>query len=195
MKKLRAIVMAMITVAVLMSLSACFLPEDFDVSINIKHDGSYTFKYDGNLVVAMALSSIKEGKFSKKDEELLKKGEKELLTSPGFKKAKYIGNARYKVLVEQAGKAGEDYYFTAKDMSIFSIINQADATMTIKALKLNEKDMKMLKDLDFNIAGTLTIAVEKGMKVLEHNADKVSTGIYQWRIKNPEEAPNIIIKP
>jgi len=195
MKKIRAIVMAMMVIVMLISLSACFLPEDFDASITVRHDGSYTFKYEGNLVHALALSSIKEGKFAKKDEAELKQYAKEMVNQPGFKKVNYIGNARYKVLVDQSGKAGEDYYFTAKDMSIFSILTQTDTTMAIKALKLNANDLKMLKDLDFDIVGTLTVSVEKGVKVLEHNADKVSAGIYQWRIKNPEEAPRIIVKP
>jgi len=194
-KYYRTILTAGAAALVMISLSACFLPEDFEVIITVKRDGSYTFNYEGNLVHALALSAIKEDKLSKKDEASLKEQEKEFLESPGFKKVKYIGNARYKVMVEQPGKAGEDYYFTSKDMSIFSIMRQDDATMAIKALKLNEKDMKMLKDLDFDIVGTLTVSVEKGVKVIDHNAGKVSSGVYQWKIKNPEEAPRIIVKP
>ncbi len=194
MKNVRTILMIGMAVSMLF-LSACFLPENFEATITVKHDGSYTFKYDGNLVFAMALSAIKEGKFSKKDEESLKDQEKELLKSPGFKKAKYIGNARYKVLVEQSGKAGEDYYFISKDMSIFSIKGQADGTLEIKAFQMSAKDLEGLKAIDFTIAGTLSVLLDKGVKVIEQNADKASTGVYQWRINNPETAPRIIVKP
>ncbi|MBU1064526.1 hypothetical protein KKC74_06925 [bacterium] len=68
-KYYRTILMAVAAAIIMMSLSACLLPEDFEANITVKRNGSYTFKYDGNLVFAMALSSIKEGKFSKKDED------------------------------------------------------------------------------------------------------------------------------
>ena len=113
--------LAAVTAVLMMSLSSCFLPEDFDVNITVRRDGSYTFRYDGNLVFATALSAIEDGTFTKKDEASLKEQEKELRDSPGFKKAKYIGNARYKVSMEHSGKAGEDYDFISKEMSFFSI--------------------------------------------------------------------------
>jgi len=195
MKNLLNLLMAVVSLVVIMSLSACLLPEDFEASITVKRDGSYTFNYDGNLVHIMALSAIMEDKLSKEDAAALKEQEKELRDSPGFKKAKYIGNARYKVSVEHSGKAGEDYYFTDKEMSMFSIKGQDDGTLAIKALKLNEKDMKMLTALDFDIVGKLSVSVAKGLKVIEHNAGSVSSGVYRWKIKNPETAPLIIVKP
>jgi len=194
MKNYRTMLMA-IAAVVMLSLSSCILPEDFEANITLKRDGSYTFRYDGNLVHVLALSAIMEGKLSKEDEASLKAQGKELRGSPGFKKAKYIGNARYKVSVEQSGKAGEDYYFTSKEMSIFSIKGRDDGMLEIKALKLNEKDMEILKALDFDIVGSLSVSVAKGLKVIEHNAGSVSSRVYRWKIKNPETAPLIIVKP
>ena len=194
MRNYRALLLT-VTAGLLLSLSSCFLPEDFEVTISVKQDGSYTFQYDGNLVFVMALSAKKEGKLTKEDEKSLKEQEKKLLESPGFKKAKYIGNARYKVLVEQSGKPGVDYYFISKEMSIFSIKGQSDGSVEIKALQMSAKDLEGLKSVNVTIAGTLSVLLDKGVKVIEHNADKASPGLYQWRIKNPEKAPFIIIKP
>ena len=195
MKNLRNFLMAAVSLVVMMYLSACYLPEDFDVTITVRRDGSYTFRYDGNLIFALALASMEDGKLSKKDEASLKEQAKELQKSPGFKKAKYIGNARYKVLMEQSGKAGEDYDFISKEMSFFSIKGQNDGTLEIKALKLSEKDIEELKTSDFNIEGSLSVTIAKGLKVIEHNARTVSSGVYRWKIKNPETAPLIIVKP
>ncbi len=187
--------LAAVAAVLMMSLSGCFLPEDFDVTIKVKRDGSYTFRYDGNLIFTMALSAIEDGTFTKKDEASLKEQEKDMLESPGVKKAKYIGNARYKVLVEQTGKAGEDYDFISKEISFFSIKGQDDGTLEIKAFKLSEEEIEGVKASDYDFEGTLSVSVEKGVKVLEHNARTVSSGVYRWKIKNPETAPLIIVKP
>ncbi len=187
--------LAAVAAVLMMSLSGCFLPEDFEVNITVRRDGSYTFRYDGNLVFATALSAIEDGTFTKKDEASLKEQEKDILKSPGFKKVKYIGNARYKVSMEQLGKAGEDYDFISKEMSFFSIKGQDDGTLEIKAFKLNEEEIEGVKASDYDFEGTLSVSVEKGVKVLEHNARTVSSGVYRWKIKNPETAPLIIVKP
>ena len=187
--------LAAVAAVLMLSLSGCFLPEDFDVTIKVKRDGSYTFRYDGNLVFATALSAMEDSKLSKKDEASLKEQEKDMLESPGVKKAKYIGNARYKVLVEHSGKAGEDYDFISKEISFFSIKGQDDGTLEIKAFKLNEEQIEGVKTSDYDFEGTLSVSVGKGVKVLEHNAGSVSSGVYRWKIKNPETAPLIIVKP
>lgn len=188
------ILMFGLVIALLCLLSACYLPEDFNVSINVKKDGSYTFNYDGKLVFALALASMKEGKMTKDDEKQLKDQEKELRQAPEIQKAKYVGKARYEVIAAKTGSAGEDYYFLSKEVSIFSITHPDDGTMRIESFKLAEKDVSQIQALDVNVGGTLSIAVDKGLKVLEHNADKVSAGLYQWRIKNPGEAPKIVIQ-
>lgn len=188
------ILMFGLVIALLCLQSACYLPEDFNVSINVKKDGSYTFNYEGRLVFALALASMKEGKITKSDEKQLKEQEKELRQAPEIQKAKYVGKARYEVIAEKTGGAGEDYYFLSKEVSIFSITHPDDGTVRIESFELAEKDVSQIQALDVNVGGTLSIAVDKGLKVLEHNADKVSAGLYQWRINNPGEAPKIVIQ-
>lgn len=187
--------LAAVAAVLMMSLSGCFFPEDFDVTIKVKRDGGYTFRYDGNLVFVMALSAIEDGTFTKEDEASLKKQEKDMLESPGVKKVKYIGNARYKVSMEQSGKAGEDYYFISKEMSYFSIKGRDDGTLEIKAFKLSEEQIEGVKTSDYDIEGKLSVSVAKGLKVIEHNAGSVSSRVYRWKIKNPKTAPLIIVKP
>lgn len=192
--KRNQIMMLGLVSAMLCFQTACYLPEDFDASINVKKDGSYTFNYNGRLVFALALASMKEGKFTKADEKQLKEQEKELRQSPEIKKAKYIGNARFDVVAAKAGGAGEDYYFLSKEVAIFSFKNRDDGVLQIESFKLADKDASQIQALDVNVGGTLSIAVDRGLKVLDHNADKVSAGLYQWRIKNPAEAPKLVVQ-
>lgn len=60
--------------ALTLGLSGCLVPEKFDASVNVKPDGSYTYKYDGSAVHYAAAAAIKEkGKLPEKDEVGLKR--------------------------------------------------------------------------------------------------------------------------
>lgn len=193
---MKAIRLSMVFILLLLSLSqsSCFVPEDFNVNIDIRKDGGYTFKYDGKLAYVMALAAIQEGKLSKKDKEELKKMEKEMeKSSDDVKKFDYIGNGRYQTLVNKKGIKGEDYHFLSSEINIISI-EYDDETMQVKAFKINEKDIEQLRQLKAKVEGVLSVSVDKGLKVSEHNADKVSGGLYQWRINKPDTAPKLIVR-
>jgi len=184
----------------LLMLSGCFLPENFTAFVKVSKNGNYSFNYNGNLAYVPALSAIKNGSFGTKDEKTLKEQVKELKKEPDFKDVRYIGKGRYKIAVEHAGKAGESYYFISDQLKIFSIENQKDGTLKIAAFELSKKDIDGLKTIDAKVVGKLTVSIEKGIKVIEHNAQNEPKafspyGDYQWGIKNPESVPFIILKP
>src|ERR1035437_7581942 len=104
----------------LLALTGCWIPENFDTRVTINKDGSYTFTYDGTLTYGLALAAAQKGALSAKDEaELQKEGEK-LRRQPGFKKVDYLGKGRYKVLFEKAGKRGERFYFLSEELKFFA---------------------------------------------------------------------------
>jgi hypothetical protein len=186
-------------VMLVLMLSGCFLPENFKALVKVGKNGNFSFTYNGNLAYAPALSAIKNGSFGAKDEKTLKEQVKELKKEPDFKDVQYIGKGRYKVAVEHAGKAGENYYFISDQLKIFSIENQKDGTLKIAAFELSKKDIDGLKTIDAKVVGKLMVSVEKGIQVIEHNAQTEPKtfspyGDYQWDIKNPETAPYIILK-
>ncbi|MDD5062507.1 MAG: hypothetical protein PHN44_09555 [Candidatus Marinimicrobia bacterium] len=187
-------------ILLLLILSSCFIPENFTTKVQVRKNGDFIFIYNGNLAFAPALSAIKEGSISKKDEKSLKDWVTELKKDPDFKAVRYIGDGRYKVTVEHTGKAGEKYHFISKDMKIFSIESQPDRTLKISAFELTEKDLSQLQAIDAKVSGNLNVSVEKGVQIVKHNADiQPKTfnpyGDYQWVIKKPGQAPLIILKP
>jgi len=195
--RLFSIVMGAVLV---LMLSGCFLPENFTAVVKVSKNGNFSFTYQGNLAFVPALSAIKDGSFSAKDEKSLKEQVKELKKEPDFKDVQYIGKGRYKVAVEHAGKAGENYCFISDQLKIFSIENQKDGTIKIAAFELSKKDIDGLKTIDAKVVGKLTVSIEKGIQVIENNAQTEPKafspyGDYQWDIKNPESVPLIVLKP
>jgi len=198
--RIRAFLLA-ITLGITLLLSGCWIPENFEANITVNNNGSYTFTYDGILTFALALAAAKEGSLSNKDEAALEKEVEKIRKEPGFKKVEYMGKGRYKVFVEKSGKAGEPYYFLSSHISeIFAIKPQQDGTIKITAARFSNKDLNKLRSIGANVNGTLAVSIEKGVKVLEHNAQSEPKmfglfGAYEWEIKSIDARPFIVVQP
>jgi hypothetical protein len=187
------------TLIVALSLWACWIPENFDVKVNINKDGSYTFIYDGTLTFALALAAAKDGKLSDKDEAGLQKEAGDLRRDPGFKKVEYQGKGRYKVYVEKSGKPGEPLYFISRDMAFFTILSKENHTVAVTAVRPKEKDIQQLNSIGAKMEGTLSVSVPSSLKVIKQNAESEPMffglfGAYKWQIRSPDANPEIVVQ-
>ena len=184
----------------LLALTGCWIPENFDTRVTINKDGSYTFTYDGTLTFGMALAAAQKGALSARDEaEFQKEGEK-LRREPGFKKVDYQGKGRYKVLFEKAGNRGEPFYFLSQELKFFAVLPQADRTVTVTAVRPSQDAIQQLNSIGAKIEGTLSVSVASGVQVVRHNAESEPVffglfGAYKWQIKSPNADPMIVVKP
>lgn len=181
-------------------LSSCWIPEKFVAGITVKKDGSYSFSYEGTLTFALALEAANKGNLSTKDEIKLQKGAFEMKEEPGFKKVEYIGNGRYEVLVKKEYDAEQKSYFLSKKLNYFTVTPRHDGTLFITAEKLSKKDIRTLRKLGANVRGKLTVSIEKGVEVIDHNADSKPKffglfGDYIWDINSFESKPYMVLKP
>ncbi len=182
------------------TLSSCWIPEQFIATVNINKDGSYTFTYDGTLTFAPALAAAKEGKLEAKDEAELKEEAAKMAKEPGFKSVDYQGNGRYKVLVEKHGKVGEAYYFISNEEKIVSIIPHKDGTLTVKGVRPDDEAIKQLDSIGAKVDGTLSVSIASGVKVVKQNADNEPMffgllGSYKWQINSAGADPLIVVQP
>ena len=197
--KLRALLLT-VALGVSLLVSGCWIPEDFKTSVTVHKDGSYTFAYDGILTFALALAFAKERPLSEKDEKIFEEEAEELEKEQGFKKVEYLGKGRYKVLVEKSGDAAEPYYFLSPKMKIFAINPGESGSIEITAEQLGKKDIDELKSLGAKVKGTLTVYVETGVKVINHNAQSEPKlfglfGGYEWQINSVDAEPLIVVQP
>ena len=190
----------LIVSSLLLVLTSCWIPENFDTKIAINKDGSYTFTYDGTLTFGMALAAAKQGTLSASDEaEFRKEGEK-LRLETGFKKVDYQGKGRYKVLFEKAVSRGQPFYFLSQEMKFFAVLPQADRTIAVTAVRPSQDDIQQLNSINAKIEGILSVSVANGFQVVRHNAESEPTffgffGAYKWQIKSPSADPVIVVKP
>ncbi len=181
-------------------LSGCLVPENFVASVRVDRKGNYDFKYDGIMAYLPVVAANKEGEYDKKNaKELVALGEKVMKEDPSFKEYRYIGNGRYKVLVEKVCLPGESYYFMSKEMKFFSVQPIENGRIKITGFKPNAEAISQLSSLGVKINGKLSVSVPWGAKIIRHNADQEPFffglfGSYIWDIDKPDADPNIIIK-
>lgn len=190
----------LIGILILVLLSGCWIPEQFDAKVTVNRDGSYIFAYDGTLIFASALAASRKGELSAKGEAAFKQEAVKLAHEPGFKKTDYLGSGRCEVSVEKIGKAGEPYYFPSEEFNVFAVLPQQDGTVSISAIGPDQKVIQKLNSIAARIDGTLTISVASGAKVLKHNAQSQPYvfglfGGYKWKIKSPDDTPFMVIQP
>jgi hypothetical protein len=180
----------------LVALSGCWIPENFDAKVTLNKDGSYTFIYDGTLAFALAVAAAKDRALSANDEAQLRREAETLRREPGIKSVEYQGKGRYKVLFEKSGKPGEPLDF----LGICSIRRQPDGTVAISGARPSRKDLEELNRLGANIDGQLSVSVPFRSTVVRHNAQSEPSfwglfGAYKWEIKSPGANPVIIVRP
>ncbi len=180
-------------------LVGCWIPEEFNATIQVNSDGSYTFTYDGTLTYALALAAAQQDSLSREDEAALAKAVEDIREDPDVKKVTYAGKGRYKVLVERRGRPGEQYYFLSKELNIFSVKPQQDGSIAIAAERFSEKDLAELKAIGAKVEGTLTVSLARGVAVLRHNAQREPKllgliGSYEWDIRTVDADPLIVVR-
>ncbi len=182
-----------------LTLSGCWIPENFEAKVAVNRYGSYTFAYDGTLTFGLALAASKEGALSAGDEAELQKEAAKIRQEPGFNKVDYQGKGRYKVFVEKAGKPGEPLYFVSQEFKLFAVLpNKQDHTVT--GIRPSAEDIQQLNSIGAKIDGTLSVSVASGVKVVKQNAQVEPSlfglvGAYRWQINRPMQIPVIVLQP
>ena len=193
----RSSILIAITI-LLIVVSSCLFPESFDSEITINMDGTYSFVYDGMLTIAAARETYIKGKrLSSKDEREIKEFEKDLLKHRSFKKVKYIGQGRFKVLCKHEGTLNSPFYFLNRELAFISIIPMSSNKLEIKGMKLTKDIMAKLTELKMKVDGEIKLTTDA--KVIEHNAKSTPLlgkfGSYKWQIKSLNDpAPYMVLQ-
>ncbi len=181
------------------NFSRTLTPEQFDAKVAIHADGSYVYSYDGVLIFVPALTLVAQAGFCARCEGQLRKLAAQLLKE-GFRKADYHGGGRYAVIFEGARAKGERLSFLSRETPVFSITPQLDGAIEIGAFHSDAIAQHRFTESGAKINGTLTVTVDRGVKVLRHNAPTKPSvdGLfarYKWQIKSPDADPFIIVRP
>ena len=180
-------------------LSSCFIPDNYDLTIDVQKDGSYTFNYEGEFNYAPAMEAVINGEYDEKAEEDLQEIIEDLKESEGFEKVKDLGKGKIKIEVNATKDDGSDYYFLDKDLRFFSVVNDDEGQLIITGFNVDENSKNEVDKFNTKLKGKLTVTLPKKMKVKSDNADmkikldkkKVQ---YEWYLDVNSEKPEMVIK-
>lgn len=100
-------------VALLGLLGSCYLPNKFDLTMQVAPDGRYAMRYDGTLTQLQFLQRIGTGELQgAKVDEYVTIYENEMRRNSGFKEVTYLGNAEYQVKFDKQGSLAEEKQFS-----------------------------------------------------------------------------------
>lgn len=178
-------------------LSGCLFPETFDARIAVRADASYTFNFNGTVAHVPAIAkTVQTAKPLSPDEDSVLRNEAaKLAKRPGVTQASYLGNGRYRIVIEDSRQAGAP--MNALDM--FKVWTEADGTLNIESARLDAKQMKDLKSLGLTPKGRIEVSLPKNARVIESNTTSSPWffglfGGYAWNIGDLSQTPRMRIR-
>lgn len=177
-------------------LSGCLVPERFSAKVEVQPDASYTFKYSGTAVHALAAAQMKKaGSLSDKDQNGLKIEADRLAKRPDVQRAEYKGDGRYELEIESKKKAGE----SLRMLDIFTVSTDKDGIMTISSNEIKDKDKRDLEQIGIKVDGTLEVSLPKNAEVISQNASSTPKffglfGTYSWKIGRIDQRPVLKVR-
>lgn len=179
-----------------LSLCGCLVPERFSARVDLNPDASYSFRYAGTVVHALAAAQLKKtGTLSDKDRTGLQTDAKRLAAAPDVLRAIYMEDGRFELEIASKKKAGEPL----RMLNIFSVSTDRNGVITITSPEIKDKDQQELQQLGIAINGTLEVHLPANAKVLSHNATSSPSffglfGGYTWKIGRVDQRPQMQVK-
>lgn len=177
-----------------LALAGCLVPEKFVASISMKSDGSYTYKYDGSAVHALAAAEIKQsGALSSKDDVAFKKEAEKTSKAKGVRKFSYLGAGRFDLSVERDMQIGQ----MMDVIKVVSVTKDKSGVITIAPDNLTPKDEKELAGLGIKVDGTVEVRLPSNAQVISQNATATPglfSKAYSWKIGALDQRPSIKFK-
>jgi len=97
----------------ILALTGCYLPNKFDLTMQIAPDGRYALTYNGTLTQLQFLQRIGSGDLTgSRIDEYVGIFESDMRRDSGFKEVTYLGKAEYRVKYEKQGSLVEEKQFS-----------------------------------------------------------------------------------
>ena len=179
-------------------LMGCYLPNNFELNMQITETGEYAMVYDGTLTHLGFLQRIGRGELDEAGiVENIAKFEADLRRDSAFKKIEYIDQARYQVEYSYQGNIHKRklHSFVQRSGWFMSIRKSKPGVVEIKGNKLPKQYIDELIASGFDSYGT--IRVWTNAEVGSHNAQNVVKGdltLYEWFVESMRDTtPRMVL--
>ena len=174
-------------IAAVTLLTGCYLPDRFELRLNLQRDGEYAFTYKGDLLAFNFLRKIGAGEASANDADEIQVYENDLRRDSGFSEVSYLGQGRYRVDYRRQSNILKrpSFSFVRRNAPFMTVKRTADGVVTIAGDRPNKQYRDELVAKGFNTRGVVRIWTDA--RVVDHNANQVIEGSptqYVWDIQS-----------
>lgn len=190
---------SVIAVAALLVLNGCYLPDRFELNINIDKSGKYAFVYEGDLIAFNFLRKIGQNEAKPDDKEEIAVYVQDLKRDTGFESVDYLGQARYRVKYKRQNNILEysNFSFVRRNGAFITLKKGEDGLVRVEGDKPNKQYRDELTAKGFKIRGVVRLWTNA--RVIDHNAQQVIQGNptqYVWDIQSFEQpTPKLTLVP
>jgi hypothetical protein len=167
------------------------VPEKFSATANFRPDGSFTYKFDGTAVDAMAAMVIRQkGALSAQDEAGLKREADGAAKAKGVHRISYLGAGRFDVSLESDLQPGQ----LTGMLDLVSVTRDKAGVFSVTSAELKPKDQEGLNQLGIRPDGSVAVILPSNAKVISQNADGTPglfSKAYSWKIGSLGQRPSI----
>ncbi len=171
---------AILFIAISCILAGCFVPEKYDISINVNNNGRFDFRFDGTVAYVLALEKMALEGLTREDEQDLKNDLEKEFKKEDFTQVKYKGKGRTQVHYEYSGQLDSSWTF----MDTIRISQDEFGVINIETNGFNGRTEKEINKLGLKLNGHVTITTNG--EVIGHNGNNpkgfFGKGRYKWRI-------------
>lgn len=196
---LRRLTASVLGLAMLLVLSGCYLPDRFQLNMNIDKSGKYAFIYEGDLVAFNFLRKIGQGEVRADDPDEIAVYDQDLKRDSGFEEVTYLGQARYRVKYKRQSNILDrpSFSFVRRNAPFMVIKRGEDGLVRVEGDKPNKQYRDELVAKGFDTRGVVRLWTNA--RVIDHNAQQVIQGNptqYVWDIQSIQQpTPKMVLVP
>lgn len=195
----RKLVRPLVVLAVLLAVNGCYLPDRFQLNMNIDKSGRYAFIYEGDLIAFNFLRKIGQNEVAPTDQDEIAVYVQDLERDSAFEEVTYLGNARYRVKYKRQSNILEhpSFSFVRRNAAFMMLKRGEDGLIRVEGDKPNKQYRDELTAKGYEIRGVVRIWTNA--RVIDHNAEQVVQGSptqYVWNIQSFEQpTPKMTLVP
>ena len=183
------------------ALVTCILPRNFEATLVVRKDRTYSFTYRGLLTVLPIKAARALGQPPDADEdEIVADLKREFAANPRqFKKAVYLGEGDFDLVYEAEGRLDGDRSIGEQDMPLVTFVLKPGGRVLVEAFGMTDELLEMVQEAGIKrIDGNLTLQTDG--RLVEHNgrpapATPGAMPKLAWRIDSPRAAgPRAVIQ-
>lgn len=185
----------------IMTLSGCYVPLQFNADVVINRTGHFEMTYDGDVAWVPLYDKLRRGQMNRTEEQkTVAVIRKDLARDTSFREIEYERRGKFKVNWYRAGDLlrSKMISFVRRNEKLLTLkYVSTTGEISLSGTSLSDEQAERLRNRGLNLAGTLRVRTDA--RVVRHNATSVTKDgmrwyTYTWRLQSVyDPTPNLVI--